>query len=151
VVNIAQVFRRPAMLLLCLRTGIGPRAANVRGRKIGVWNVGDQYDVRYWLRRNNIPESEVEIVPQRPDARDLIEGKIECGTAMSYNEYWTLLRSGISPSDLHIVRFADEDSAFLEDGLYATEAALADPAKRELLARFVRVARRVAVRQGKSR
>jgi hypothetical protein len=100
--------------------------------------VGDQYNVRYWLRQKGISSEAVAIVGQRPDGRDLIEGHVDCATAMAYNEYWTLVRHGFSPADLLVIRFADELSAFLEDGLYTTSARLADPSRRDQLARFLR-------------
>lgn len=138
VVNIAQVFRRPATALVCWRD-VGIRSpTDLRGRTIGVWNVGDQYQVAEWLRHHGVSASEVSIVPQRAEARDLIERQFDCGTVMTFNEYWTLLRSGISPAKLYIVRFADEGSGLLEDGVYATGASLADPVKRERLVRFLR-------------
>jgi NitT/TauT family transport system substrate-binding protein len=42
VVNIAQTFKRPATLLVCRRAAGIRRAADLRGRAIGVWSVGDQ-------------------------------------------------------------------------------------------------------------
>jgi NitT/TauT family transport system substrate-binding protein len=138
IVNIAQVFRRPATALVCWRDAGIRSPAELRGRTIGVWNVGDQYQVAEWLRQHGVGASEVSIVPQRADARDLIERKLDCGTVMTFNEYWTLFRSGISPGKLYIVRFADEGSGLLEDGVYATGGSLADPVKRERLVRFLR-------------
>jgi NitT/TauT family transport system substrate-binding protein len=138
VVNIAQAFKRPAMLLVCRRVAGINRPTDLRGRTIGVWNVGDQHDVQYWLRLRNLGPEAVKLIVQQPDGLDLIEGRVDCATAMAYNEYWTLLHNGLSPADLFVVRFADEGSAFLEDGLYATSAAIADPSRRDRLARFLR-------------
>jgi uncharacterized membrane protein YeiH/ABC-type nitrate/sulfonate/bicarbonate transport system substrate-binding protein len=138
VVNIGQILQRPGLGLACRRAGGIRRPADVRGRKIGVWQGGDQYDVRYWLRRHAIAESEVAIVTQRPDARDLIDGAIDCGTVMAYNEPWTLFNAGLSPADLFIVRFDEQEGGVLEDGLYVRSNMLADPVWRARLAGFLR-------------
>ena len=45
---------------------------------------------------------------------DLIERKVACATAMTYNEYWKILRAGVAPSDLVISR----NPGFLEDGVW---------------------------------
>ena len=133
-VNIAQVFRKPATTLLCRRDGGIRSLRDLRGQKIGVWNIGDQYNVAYWLRLNNLTAKDVTLVEQRPDGLDLLESKVGCVTAMTYNEYWTILNAGVLPSNLVITR----SEGFLEDGIYASAAAIADPIKADRMARFLR-------------
>jgi len=137
VVNIAQVFQKPAMMLVCWRDIVG-HPSDVKGKTIGVWNVGDQFDVAYWLHRNGIATNNVSLQAQRPNAVDFLNRSIDCATAMSYNEYVTILEKGIAPSSLFVVRFGSDGSALLEDGLYSRGQALADSKKRDLLARFLR-------------
>jgi NitT/TauT family transport system substrate-binding protein len=134
VTHIAQIFRKPATTLLCRRdAGIGS-LRDLRGQQIGVWNIGDQYNVAYWLRLNNLAVKDVTLVEQRPDGLDLLESKFGCVTAMTYNEYWTILSAGVLPSNLVITR----SEGFLEDGIYARAAAIADPVKADRMARFLR-------------
>jgi ABC-type nitrate/sulfonate/bicarbonate transport system substrate-binding protein len=137
-VNIAQIFRRPATWLVCRRDAGIQRAADIRGRSIGVWNVGDQYDVAFWRRVNGFTVSDATLVQQRPDGQDLIDLRIPCITAMAYNEYWKVISAGFAPAALFIIRFGDNDQAFLEDGLYARANALSDPGQVDRLARFLR-------------
>lgn len=138
VINIAQIFRQPGAALLCRRDAGIRRPADIKGKRIGVWNIGDEQDVGFWLRRQGLTTADVTLVPQRPDGADLIERTVDCATAMTYNEYWMLLQKGVSPADLFIVRFADEQAGLLEDGLYATGAALANADMRGRLVRFLR-------------
>ena len=44
--------------------------------------------------------ADVQLVRQRPAARDLIGGRVDCATAMSYNEFLTILDSGALKSKL---------------------------------------------------
>jgi len=57
---------------------------------------------------------------------------------MTYNEYWQVIDAGLTPGDLVVFKYEDEGISTLEDGLYVTEATLADPAMQEKLVRFVR-------------
>jgi NitT/TauT family transport system substrate-binding protein len=138
IVNIAQVFQRSALSLVCNR-GAGINApADIAGRQVGVWQVGDQFDVRLWLKRKGVAESAYTLVPQAERAADFIAGKLPCVTAMTYNEYWHILRSDVDPAQLFTVNFGEERLGLLEDGLYVRRAALEDPAFVARLARFLR-------------
>jgi uncharacterized membrane protein YeiH/ABC-type nitrate/sulfonate/bicarbonate transport system substrate-binding protein len=138
VVNIAQIFQRPGMAIACRRDAGVQSVDDVPGKAIGVWNVGDELDVRYWLRTINVPNERVTIIEQKPDGQDLIDKRTACATVMMYNEYWSILRAGLTPSDLLDIRLADHGIGFLEDGLYATASSLQDARRRDVLARFLR-------------
>jgi NitT/TauT family transport system substrate-binding protein len=137
IVNIGQIFRQAGTSLVCRRAAGIHRPADLKGKRVGIWNIGDQVNLGYWLRQHKLTLDDVKLSTQRPDAADLIAGAADCVTAMNYNEYWTLLRS-FKPNDLFIVRFGEEDSAFLEDGIYAKASAVADPEMRARFARFLR-------------
>ncbi len=68
----------------------------------------------------------------------LLQKQAACISTMTYNEYWQILESGIKPERLVVFKYEDEGVATLEDGLYTTDAKLADPAMVERLARFVK-------------
>jgi NitT/TauT family transport system substrate-binding protein len=138
VVNIAQIFQRPGMAIACRRDAGVQSVDDVADKVIGVWNVGDELDVRYWLKTINVPDDRVTIIEQKPDGQDLIDKRTACATVMMYNEYWSILRAGLTPSDLLDIRLADHGIGFLEDGLYATASSLQDERRRDMLARFLR-------------
>lgn len=136
-VNVAQIFRHPGMSLICRREAGIRQPEDVKGKRIGLWNIGDQLNLAYWLGLRGLSTQDITTFGQRPEGVDLADRTADCVTAMSYNEYWTLLGS-FRAADLFIIRFAEEGAAFLEDGLYAKAEALADPGKRERLVRFLR-------------
>ena len=140
IVNVAQVFRRPGMALACIKSAGVRSAADLAGRSVGVWNLGDEISVGLWLQRADVRESAVKFVPQAANAEDLISGRLPCTTVMLYNEYWSLLQAGIKPTDLLLVRFGDEALGMLEDGLYVRRADLNDAAFRARLAAFLKSA-----------
>ena len=55
VVNIAQIFQKPGMSIVCRRDAGVHSVSDVAGKSFGVWNVGDELDVRYWLRSIKVP------------------------------------------------------------------------------------------------
>src|SRR5690606_38075262 len=93
---------------------------------------------RYWLRSLGISEDSVKLVQQRADAVDLIERRVDCASVMMYNEYWSILQSGLSPGELLHVKFADVQRGFLDDGRYVNADALKEKHRRQLLVRFLR-------------
>ena len=137
-VNVAQLLQRPGTMLVCSAASGVKTAADLKGKRVGTWFLGDEFDVGYWLQRYGLGLDAVRLVEQKPAARDLLDGQVDCATAMSYNEFQTILQAGALQSDLFTVRFAQENSGVLEDGLYVRASDLQDPVKRDRLARFLR-------------
>jgi len=138
IVNVAQLLQRPGTMLVCRADAGVQQAADLRGKRVGTWFLGDQYDLGYWLRSHGLTLADVQLVRQRPAGRDLIGGQVDCAMAMSYNEFLTILNAGALKSNLFAVRFGQEDSGFLEDGLYVRAADLRDPVQRDRLMRLLR-------------
>ena len=137
-VNVAQLLQRPGTMLVCRADSGVRQPADLRGKRIGTWFLGDQFDVGHWLRAHGLTLNAVQLIRQRPAAQDLLDGRVDCATAMSYNEFQTILRAGALKSELFSVRLARENSGFLEDGLYVRAADIDDPVSRDRLVRLLR-------------
>ncbi len=142
VTNVAQIFERSGLQVLCRISQGVVRPTDVIGKKIGVWGIGDENLVASMLARLDIPLDQVEIIRQRPDGKDLIDGSVQCATAMSYNESVSVLNAGIPISDLILLRPEQFDLANIEDGLYVLTERLDDPQFRAALVRFIRALRK---------
>jgi len=142
ITNIAQIFDRSGLQVLCRISQGVVRAKDVVGKKIGVWGIGDEHLVASMLDVLQIPLDQVEIVQQRPDGQDLIDGSVQCATAMSYNESVSVLNAGVPSSDLIFLRPEQFNLANIEDGLYVLTERLEDPAFQDTLVRFVRALRK---------
>ena len=57
---------------------------------------------------------------------------------MTYNEYWQLIDAGYKPEDLVVFNYAAMGHDLMEDGLYAMEDKLKDPAFKEKMVKFVK-------------
>jgi NitT/TauT family transport system substrate-binding protein len=83
-------------------------------------------------------EGGVTVLKQAFDVQALLNGQAACISVMTYNEYGQVLDAGLKPEELSFFSYADQGVKVLEDGLYVTEAALADAAFADKMERFVR-------------
>ena len=79
------------------------RAEDLIGKRVGTWKIGDQFDVGHWLKSHGLGLHDVELIQQRPAAQDLLSGEVDCATAMSYNEFQTVLNAGKLETSLFTV------------------------------------------------
>ena len=142
IVNIAQPFKTSGLMLTCLKEHNITSPADFPGHTLGTWFFGNEIPLFSWMSKLGIPtdgsDGGVTIQKINFNVDPLLQKQVECATTMTYNEYWQVIDAGISADDLVVFKYEDEGIATLEDGLYATEAALADPAMVDKLARFVR-------------
>jgi NitT/TauT family transport system substrate-binding protein len=141
-VNIAQVFNRSGMELVCRRDSGVASPADFKGRTLGVWFAGNEYPFLAWMAKLGLSTSgahpDVTVLKQGATIDPLLQKQAACISAMSYNEYWQLIETGVKPEDLVVFNYEDQGVATLEDGLYTTQEKLTDPAMLDRLARFLK-------------
>lgn len=142
VVNIAQPFKSSGMMLTCLKeTGI-TAPTDFPGRTLGVWFFGNEYPFLSWMAHLGIPTDGgadgVTVLKQGFNVDPLLQKQADCISTMTYNEYWQVIDAGISEDQLITFKYEDQGVATLEDGLYALEGKLADPAFQDKMVKFVR-------------
>ena len=141
-VNIAQPFKRSGMMLTCSKdTGI-KTPADLKGKTLGVWFYGNEYPFMAWMSKlgyktDGSPDG-VKVIKQGFNVDPILQKQAACISTMTYNEYWQVIDAGIKADDLVTFKYADQGVATMEDGLYTTEAKLADPKMVEKLAKFVK-------------
>ena len=141
-VNIAQPFKRSGMMLTCRKeTGIAS-PADLKGKTLGVWFYGNEYPFMAWMSKlgykTDGSAGGVKVIKQGFNVDPIIQKQAACISTMTYNEYWQVIDAGIKADDLVTFKYADQGVATMEDGLYTTEAKLADPKMVEKLAKFVK-------------
>jgi NitT/TauT family transport system substrate-binding protein len=141
-VNISQTFKRSGLELTCrAETGV-KQPADLKGKTIGVWFGGNEYPFLSWMSKLGIktdgsPEG-VKIIKQGFNVDPLLQKQADCVSTMTYNEYWQVIDGGFKPSDLVVFKYEDQGVATLEDGLWALEPKLQDPAFVAKMAKFVK-------------
>ncbi len=138
-VNIAQVFQYSGMREISFKTKNINSVADLKGKNVGVWVGGNEFELFATLAKNNInKDSDVTIVAQKFDMNAFLSGELDAASAMTYNEYYQVLAAGHKPEELNIIDFNQEGTAMLEDGLFTTETYLQDAKNKAIAARFLR-------------
>ena len=142
IVNIAQVFQRSGMQLTCRKDSGITKPADFKGKTLGVWFFGNEYPFLSWMDKLGFKTTGaadgVKVLKQGFNVDPLLQKQADCVSTMTYNEYWQLIDAGMKPEQLLVFKYEDQGVATLEDGLYATEKSLADPAMAAKLAKFVK-------------
>jgi NitT/TauT family transport system substrate-binding protein len=140
-VNISQTFKRSGLELTCRKdTGI-KTPADFKNKTLGVWFGGNEYPFLSWMAKLKLKTDGspggVKVIKQGFNVDPLLQKQADCISTMTYNEYWQVIDAGYKPDQLTVFKYSDEGVATLEDGLYAMEPKLKDPAFVAKLAKFV--------------
>jgi len=141
-VNISQTFKHSGLELVCRKdTGI-KTPQDLKGKTVGIWYGGNEYPFLNWMSKLGFPTTGgpdgVTVLKQGFNVDPILQKQADCVSAMTYNEYWQIIDGGYNPSDLVVFNYEKEGVATLEDGLYAMEPKLKDPAFVTKMARFVK-------------
>ena len=141
-VNIAEPFKKSGLEITCrAETGI-KQPTDLKGKTVGVWFFGNEYPFMAWMAKlgykTDGSPGGVKVVKQGFNVDPLIQKQAECISTMTYNEYWQVVDAGYKPSQLVVFKYADQGVATMEDGLYALESKLNDPAFVAKMAKFVK-------------
>ncbi len=145
-VNIAQPFKSSGMMLTCTKASGISSPQDFPGRTLGVWFFGNEYPFLSWMSQLGIPtdgsDKGVTVLKQGFNVDPILQGQADCISTMTYNEYWQVIDAGIPAEDLITFKYEDNGVATLEDGLYADQRRLSDPAFVDKMVRFVRASMR---------
>lgn len=145
-VNIAQPFKSSGMMLTCTKASGISSPQDFPGRTLGVWFFGNEYPFLSWMSQLGIPtdgsDNGVTVLKQGFNVDPILQGQADCISTMTYNEYWQVIDAGIPAEDLITFKYEDNGVATLEDGLYADQRRLSDPAFVDKMVRFVRASMR---------
>lgn len=125
-VNLAQLVQRSSLLLISKKSSGIRSVADLDGRKVGLWAGDLSLPPRIIFARQGIKVREV---PQSYTVNLFLRGGIEVTSAMWYNEYHTILSSGVDADELSLIPLHEQGIQFPEDGIYTLERTLKkDPA-----------------------
>ncbi|HYD29984.1 MAG TPA: ABC transporter substrate-binding protein [Azospirillaceae bacterium] len=141
-VNIGQMFQKSGMMLTCRKDSGIKSPADFKGHTLGVWFSGNEYPFLSWMSKLNLSTSggkpDVTVLKQGFNVDPILQKQASCISTMTYNEYWQIIEAGVPEAELVAFKYQDQGVATLEDGLYALEKSLADPAMVDKLARFLK-------------
>ena len=120
VVNVGQVIQKSAMMLVSRKTSNIRTPENMHSRKVGVWSGDLALPVQAFFTKYRVNARKI---PQSYSVNLFLRGGVDVASAMAYNEYHTILSTGIDPEELVVFPLCDYGLNFPEDGLYMMEAA----------------------------
>jgi NitT/TauT family transport system substrate-binding protein len=148
IVNIAQVFARSGMLELTWKdTGIDS-FAEMRGKKVGVWCCGNEFELLAALRKNGIEptdKDQVTMVNQPFDMNLLLQRQVDAAAAMTYNELAQVLEQKNPKTgelykleELNVLSMEDAGTSMLEDGIFVRGDWIQDENNQDIAKRFLK-------------
>lgn len=117
--HVSQIFQKSALLLVSKASAGINSPADLKGKKIGSWFGGNEYEIFALLEANGIDrEKDLKLVQQDYTMNQILKDEIDAASAMTYNEYGLLLESGLKDTDLKTIDMNDAGVAMLEDCLF---------------------------------
>jgi NitT/TauT family transport system substrate-binding protein len=117
-VNVAQIIQRSSLMLIAKKSSGIVTPADMQGKKAGLWGGDLALPVQAFFKKYHL---QVKEIPQSYTVNLFLRGGIDVTSAMWYNEYHTILNSGINPDELNLFFLNDYGIKFPEDGLYTSE------------------------------
>jgi NitT/TauT family transport system substrate-binding protein len=146
-VNIAQVFARSAMLELTWKDSGITDIAGMKGKKVGVWCCGNEWELLAALNKNGIDpkdKNDVTMVNQ-PFSMDLfLQRQVDAAAAMTYNELAQVLGqkdpdtgNQYTLADINVISMEEAGTSMLEDGIFVQGDWIASEDNQDIAKRFL--------------
>lgn len=113
-VNILQTSMNNALVIVS-RRGVDPLTQ--KGERVGIWSAGFGQLAICMDKKEHL---NYEWVPFATNVNLFVAGAIDATLAMSYNEYYQLMQTGLPVNEKCVYRFCDHGYNVQEDGLYMT-------------------------------
>jgi len=119
VVLLAQLVQRSALMLITRADSPIKSPKDLDGKRVGLWDNEFRVQPLALFKRLGIHPV---IVPQSNTLNLFLRGGVDAASAMWYNEFHSLLASGLDEADLRVFFYRDLDLNYPEDGLYTLES-----------------------------
>lgn len=118
IVNIGQIVQRSALMLIAKKSHRITKPQDMNGKKVSLW--GDEFRIqpKAFFRKYDL---NVKIIPQSFTVNLFLRDGVDVASATWYNEYHTIIASGLDPDELTPFFFHDHGLNFPEDGIYTLE------------------------------
>jgi len=125
-VHLGQIIPRCSMMLVAKESSGIRKPSDMNGKKVGIWPGCLAIPPRAFFKEHGL---QVREIPQSYTVNLFLRGGVDVASAMWYNEYHTILNTGIDPNELCVFSLSDYSLNFPEDGLYTLQSAYEkDPA-----------------------
>src|SRR5262245_19024530 len=143
-VNIAQHFQRSGTLSLTWKDSGITSPADFRGKVIGVWPFGNEYEVTAAIAAEGMTQADYVQAVQFFTMQPFLIHQMDAAMAMIYNEYAQVLETvnpdtgeQYQPEDLNIINYNDVGTAMLQDAVWARDSWLQQPGNTDIATKFL--------------
>lgn len=119
VINISQVINKSALMLVAKKSSGINKLEDMNGKKVGIWGGDFQIQPMAFFKNYNL---NVRPIMQGSSLNLFLMDGVDVTSAMWYNEYHTILNSGLNPDELTTFFFSDYGLNFPEEGIYCLES-----------------------------
>jgi NitT/TauT family transport system substrate-binding protein len=133
IVNLAQISQHSALILVAKKKSEIEQPQDLNGKKVGLWAGQFYLQPNVFFQKYGL---KVNVIPNYSSVSLFLKGGVDAMSAMWYNEYHTILNSGLNSEDLTLFFFSQLGLNFPEDGIYCKEETLQQDT--EMCAAFVR-------------
>ncbi len=120
IVNVAQIGQKSGFILVARKSSGIFSPKDLNGKRVSLWS-DFQIQPLAFFRKYQV---QVTIVPQTYTINLFLQGGVDAACAMWYNEYHTLLNSGVNADELTTFFFDQYGLNFPEDGIYCLRETL---------------------------
>lgn len=118
-VNIAQANQRSSLMLIAKKSGGINSPSDLNGKKVSYWEGDLSIQPKAFISKYNL---KVTMIPQTYTVNLFLRGGVDAISAMWYNEYHTVINSGVNQDELTAFFYDEHGLNFPEDGIYALES-----------------------------
>lgn len=119
-VNVAQIGQKSGFILIARKSSRIFTPEDLSGKRVGLW-LDSQIQALAFFRKHRI---QVQVIPQTYTVNLFLRGGLDAISAMWYNEYHTILNSGVNADELTTFFFDRKGLNFPEDGIYCLHESL---------------------------
>jgi NitT/TauT family transport system substrate-binding protein len=122
VIGIAQIQQSNGLLLIAKKSSGIQSPADLKGKKVGVWLGSWEAQFDALMVQQNIAAGDFSLVPQGYSMTAFLNDELDVASAMVYNEYYSVLESGVDAKDLNIIDYAEYGLDFPGDVLFTSRS-----------------------------
>jgi NitT/TauT family transport system substrate-binding protein len=147
IINIGQVYARSGTTEVTWRNSKIDRFCKLRGKTVGVWINGNEFEQYAALRKcgiNPSNSSQVKIFAQQFTMTEFLQHQIDAASAMTYNELAQVLEAKNPKTgklyqlkDLNVFKFQKLGTGMLQDAIFTRDSWIKDKKNQDIARRFL--------------
>ena len=119
-VNVAQIGQKSGFILVARKSSGINSPKDLNGKRVSLWSDFQIQPLAFFQKH----QVQVTLIPQTYTINLFLRGGVDAACAMWYNEYHTILNSGVNADELTTFFFDQHGLNFPEDGIYCLSETL---------------------------